>query len=81
MSKSQEFSRKFKRNGVCFNDLWQGPKRVPRGHADPVNFLDFNFLKSPHRNLLIIGVYMVGTDLETLPAPNQLYFKTVCEVV
>ena len=47
------------------------PKRMPRGHVPPHNFLDFNFLKSPHRNVLIIGVYMVGIDLETLSSILQ----------
>ena len=43
------------------------PKLTPRGHTSPEKLLDFNSLKSPHRNVLIMEVCMVGIkNLETL---------------
>ena len=42
------------------------PKQAPRGHASQEKFLDFNSPKSPHWNVLIMEVCMMGINLETL---------------
>ena len=47
------------------------PKRAPRGHAPPENLANFNSLKSPHWNVLIMEVCMVGINLETVSITSK----------